>query len=88
MVQTTEVKAKVHQMQPITGEAAIAKPKVTYDLDNKRGGDNEVHRYTSITLTFVDMPDSALRRLARAAGEDVQVHVEILPQLEQMEFEE
>lgn len=81
----TEVKAEVHQRQPVSGDAAIAKPKTTWEFNED---DSEVHQITTISLQFVDLPARELRRLARAAGEKVKVAVEILPQLEQMEFEE
>jgi len=47
----------------------------------------EIEQVTTLTLTVVDLPMHEVHRLARAAGEKVQLEVELIPTIEQAEFD-
>lgn len=69
--------------KPISVKAFVKKPRTSWES----GHDGEPVQVTTLVLLVSDLDPKQLRRLARAALDEIPVDVGVLPQMEQTEFD-
>ena len=79
----TEVKATPERkIQPIKVTGLVRVPSSKWEKD----GSGEPRPVVNLTITFREISDRNLRRLATAALSEVPIEVQLLPTIEQADF--